>query len=269
MIKGIFLFYKKLARKFLSPASPHVAAHIPATQACLQVQLGGSGLLGHPALSKPLRCHLTTWVGWKLPLGTAEAHSIFLGPGSSPPALGPIALQHPLSRLHWSPDWQKHAWMQQRGDKLCELTSLLQLWKSNGEKIKKKRNISHWTEYYLSGSTCAWWHQWQAHPKRPPLNHLMEHTHGEGSWRWHQSHFLCNTQPKNQWFVIHPLKYSVTANHNSASWWKKASPFHEMEYIAKKTKKNFIHKWVKTVSATRTTSPAPATITSESSVFFS
>lgn len=139
MIKGIFLFYKKLARKFLSPASPHVAAHIPATQACLQVQLGGSGLLGHPALSKPLRCHLTTWVGWKLPLGTAEAHSIFLGPGSSPPALGPIALQHPLSRLHWSPDWQKHAWMQQRGDKLCELTSLLQLWKSNGEKIKKKK----------------------------------------------------------------------------------------------------------------------------------
>lgn len=160
MIKGIFLFYKKLARKFLSPASPHVAAHIPATQACLQVQLGGSGLLGHPALSKPLRCHLTTWVGWKLPLGTAEAHSIFLGPGSSPPALGPIALQHPLSRLHWSPDWQKHAWMQQRGDKLCELTSLLQLWKSNGEKIKKNETSAIelntiWVDLHVPGGTSG------------------------------------------------------------------------------------------------------------------
>lgn len=119
--------------------------------------LGGSARRQQPpALSKPLRCYLTTWVGSKQPLGTAEAHSSFLGPCSSPPAFGTDSLT--AATLQTGRNMPGGT----RSDKLCKLTSLPQLWKSNGEKKKKttKENKSHWTEYYLSGSTCAWWHQW-------------------------------------------------------------------------------------------------------------
>lgn len=68
----------------ITHGSPHL---------CHPGLLGGSARRQQPpALSKPLRCHLTTWVGSKQPLGTAEAHSSFLGPCSSPPAFGTDSL---------------------------------------------------------------------------------------------------------------------------------------------------------------------------------
>lgn len=96
--------------------------------------LGGSARRQQPpALSKPLRCYLTTWVGSKQPLGTAEAHSSFLGPCSSPPAFGTDSLT--AATLQTGRNMPGGT----RSDKLCKLTSLPQLWKSNGEKKNNQR----------------------------------------------------------------------------------------------------------------------------------